>query len=248
MTTIEAASSGQIVKLDLKIGQKVTAGETVAVLDQSTLEQEMYLQADQAQDAASYEELHARTSQLSSAKEKFQREAFVVSPYSGEIISLRQRVGDIISAGTPLCDVRLDSRDKDWIAVMYVPALTGSKIKRGMTIQISPGAVDSSLYGSLVGRVTAMSDYPVTSERVVYWTGNREFASWVVQKCGGAIMEVVVELIHDENTPSGYLWTTINGSDENISAGMTCTAMAIVKREAPLVKAFDKLSQWVRSD
>lgn len=248
VANISPTSGGRITEFKVRKGQRVSKGDVVAVIDQMTLEQEMYLQAEEAQDSSSHEDFHTRASQLASKKEQFRHEAEVVSPCDGTIINRRMRTGDIVAAGEPICDVRIEEGNEEIFAMLYVPALTGGKIKRGMTIQVSPGAIDSSLYGSLVGNVTEISDYPVTSQRVSLWTGNDEFAKWVVQKCGGAIMEVRVELIHDDKTPSGYLWTTINGSDEKINAGMTCTATAIVKREAPLVKAFDKLSQWLRSD
>ena len=93
-----------------------------------------------------------------------------------------------------------------------------------------------------------ISDYPVTSDRVAFWTGNKEFASWVVQKCGGAVMEVRVELTRDPDTKSGYLWTTLAGPNETIQKGMTCTATAIVDRKSPAAYAFDKLGQWLRTD
>ena len=245
---ISPTSGGRIVEMKFRIGQHVSKGDVVAVIDQASLEQEMYLQAEEAQDAASHEDFHSRASQLASTKEQFRHEAEVVSSFNGTIIGQRQRAGDVVSAGAPIYDVRIEEGNQEIFALIYVPALTGNKIKDGTTIQVSPGAIDSSLYGSLVGNVVSISAYPVTSKQISFRTGNEEFASWIVQKCGGAVMEVHVELIHDDKTPSGYLWTTLNGSDEKISAGMTCTATAIVKREAPLVKAFDRLSQWLRSD
>ncbi len=246
--SIAPTSSGRILEMKAEEGQYVSEGEAVAILEQSSLEQELYLQADQAQNSSSHEDMRSRVSQLASAKEKYESEAKVISPYTGTILIQRQHEGDIVSAGTPLYDIRIETGSEDLTAVVYVPALKGSKVKPGMTIQIAPGAVDSSLYGSLVGSVLSVSEYPVASDRVAYWTGNQEFAKWIVQKCGGAVMEVQVELIHDEETPSGYLWTTILGPDEHIRAGMACTSTAIVKREAPIVKAFNKLSQWIRSD
>ena len=245
---IAPTSGGRILEMKAGKGQHIVAGESVAVMEQPDLKQEMYLQADQAQNTLSHEDMRNRTSQLASAKEKYQSEANVISPYTGTNLERRQREGDGVSSGTPLYDIRIETGNEDLIALVYVPVLTGSKIKPGMTIQVAPGAVDSSLYGSLVGNVLNVSEYPVPSDRVAYWTGNEEFAKWVVQKCGGAVMEVRVELIYDEETPSGYLWTTILGPDEQIRAGMVCTSTAIVKREAPIVKAFDKLSQWIRSD
>lgn len=248
VANIAPISSGRVLSMNVKIGDHVSKDDVVAVLDQSELEQQMFLQADQAHDAGSHVDMRSRAAKLAEAKEEYQREAYVKSPYSGIITGQRLREGDIVQAGTALYDVRPESGSEDLMAVIYVSALTGDKIKQGMTIQISPGAIDSSLYGSLVGTVMSVSEYPVTSERIVYWTGNKEFANWVVQSCGGAIMEVRVALTRDEGTPSGYLWTTILGSEEKIKSGMTCTSTAIVKRQAPLVKAFDKLSQWIRSD
>lgn len=248
VANIAPTSGGRILQMMARPGQHVTRGESVAIIDQGALKQRMYLEADQAQEVKSHEDMRARTSELASAKEDYQREAYVVSPYTGTILGQRRREGDVVTAGASIYDVRIEEGNEDLVAILYVPALTGGKVKPGMIIQVSPGAVDSSLYGSLVGKVISVSDYPVTTEHIAYWTGNKEFASWVVKQCGGTVMEIRVDLIHDEETPSGYLWTTILGPEEHIRAGMTCTATAIVKREAPIVKAFDKLSQWIRSD
>ena len=248
VTNIAPVSSGRILSMNVKIGDHVSKGDVIAVIDQSELQQQMFLQADQAQDAGSHVDMRSRAAKLAETKEEYQRETYVKSPFSGIITGQRLREGEIVQSGTTLYDIRPESGNEELMAIVYVSALTGNKIKEGMTIQISPGAVDSSLYGSFVGTVTNVSEYPVTSDRIVYWTGNKEFASWVVQSCGGAIMEVRVALTRDEETPSGYLWTTVMGSEEAIKSGMTCTATAIVKRQAPLVKAFDKLSQWIRSD
>ena len=84
--------------------------------------------------------------------------------------------------------------------------------------------------------------------RLILVHGNKEFANWIVQKCGGAIMEVRVELTRDNDTKSGYLWTTLLGPKEDIQEGMTCTATAIVDRKSPAAYAFDKLGQWLRTD
>lgn len=245
---IAPTSGGRIIAMNFKSGDRVKKGDIVAVIEQSDLEQNLYFQVEQAQEALSNADMDNKTAQLSSIKEQLHRDSNIVSPYDGVVINGRMRVGDIVQAGSTLYDIRLDQSRNDMLAVVYVPVLEGNKIKQGMTIQVSPGAIDSAEYGSLVGRVIDVSDYPVTSERIVYWTGNKEFASWVIQKNGGTVMEVLVELIKDNDTKSGYLWTSILGPDERIRPGMSCTANAVVKRQAPIVKAFDKLSQWVRSD
>ncbi len=248
VANIAPTSGGRVMELSKEPGDIVAKGDVVAVIEQSELEQQVYLNAEQAHTATSYEDMRSRTAQLASAKEKFHHQAQVISPYDGKVVARRVRPGEIVQAGAALYDVVVQEKNQDIFAIIFVPALTGNKIKPGTTLQVSPGAIDSSLYGSLVGTVIEISTYPVNSDRVAYWTGNREFSNWIVQKNGGAVMEVRVELTRDNSTKSGYLWTTMEGPDETLTEGMTCTAIAIVDRKAPLVYAFDKLKQWIRSD
>jgi biotin carboxyl carrier protein len=247
VTNIAPVSGGRILEMRNKVGDTVKKGDVVAVIEQTELEQQVYLNAEQAVTASSYEDMRSRTAQLASAKEELQHQGQVISPFDGVITSQRMREGQIVQSGAAIYDVDV-TESQDMISVIFVPALTGNKLKPGSMIQISPGAIDSSLYGSLVGKVIELSAYPVTSDRVVYWTGNKEFANWIIQKCGGAIMEVRVELTRDNNTKSGYLWTTLFGPNENVQEGMTCTATAIVDRKSPFAYAFDKMGQWLRTD
>ena len=138
IANITPISSGRILSMNVKIGDHVSKDDVVAVLDQSELEQQMFLQADQAHDAGSHIDMRSRAAKLAEAKEEYQREAYVKSPYSGIITGQRMREGDIVQAGTALYDVRPESGSEDLMAMIYVSALTGDKIKKGMTIQISP--------------------------------------------------------------------------------------------------------------
>ena len=247
VVSLAPISGGRIKEMRYKSGEQVSKGDVVAIIDQTELEQKIYLSAEQARLATNQDDMRTRTAELASVKEQFNHEAQVISPYRGTIMSRRLREGEIVQAGAPLYDIDVWESD-DLISIVFVPALTGHKIKPGMTLQVAPGAIDSSLYGSLVGTVLSVSDYPVTSDRVAYWTGNKEFAKWVVQKCGGAVMEVRVELTRDDDTKSGYLWTTLNGPDEEVKEGMVCAATAIVDQKSPAAYAFDKLGQWLRTD
>lgn len=247
VANISPISSGRIVEMRLRPGDEVAEGDVVALVEQSDLEQQIYMTAEQARTSNSVEDMRAHTAQLASAKEQHHYKAQVVSPYNGTINSQRFREGDMVAAGTPIYDVDIKVSD-DISGIIFVSALTGHKIKPGMTIQVAPGAIDSSLYGSLVGTVREVSQYPVTSDRITYWTGNKEFAQMILQKCGGSVMEVKVELTRDEDTKTGYLWTTLAGPQEEIHEGMACTANAIVDRKSPVAYAFDKMGQWLRTD
>lgn len=249
-TNITPLAGGRILSMEVAEGDYVTKGQRVATLEQTQMEQQLYLEAMQAKNADSQADMRTRTAQLASTRELLHESSEVLSPYDGIVTSQRHRVGDIVATGVPLYDLCVDGGENELMAVLYVPALMGDKVRPGTVVQVSPGAVDASLYGALVGRVTRVSEFPVSSDRIVYWTGNEELASWIVKQAGGAVMEVQVALIRDDTTSSGYLWTTLAGPEDTvvIKQGMTCTATAIVNREAPLVKAFNKLGQWLRSD
>ena len=86
--------------------------------------------------------MRARTAQLASSKEELQHQGQVISPYDGVVTSQRMREGQIVQSGAPIYDVDV-TEAHDMVGIVFVPALTGNKLKPGSVIQISPGAIDS---------------------------------------------------------------------------------------------------------
>lgn len=245
---ITSLNGGRIAKMNFSDGAVVHKGDVVAILEQPEMRQQLFYQLDRARDASGAKEGRDDLASLASLKEGIYSAENVVSPLDGVIRTQQCQEGDIVKPGTVLYDIELDTGMDDLVGVIFVPALQAEKIKEGMTIQLSPGAVDESEYGSLVARVNYVSEAPVSRERIIYWVGNNEFASMVLQQSGGSVCEVRAELVQDESTYSGYLWTSINGPQEKMKAGMVCTGSAIVNRKAPVVKAFSRLANWLRSD
>ena len=245
---IAPTSGGRVQEMYLRYGDVIRAGDIVAVIEQPGIERSLYQQLEQLDTAQNSSDFESRVAQLMTLKEQLHRDSQITSPYNAVVTEVKKRTGDVVQAGEALYAVKVEEKRGDMLACVYVPALEGGRIKEGMRIQVSPGSVDASTYGSLLGRVLSVSEYPVTKESIVYRTGNPELAAWIQQRNGGAVLEVIVELIKDEETASGYLWTSLLGPDETVRLGTVCTANAIVKREAPVVKAFQKLSQWLRSD
>lgn len=138
------------------------------------------------------------------------------------------------SRAAKLAETKEEYQRETYVKSPFSGIITGQRLREGEIVQAG-----TTLYDI---RPESGNEELMAIVYVSALTGNKEFASWVVQSCGGAIMEVRVALTRDEGTPSGYLWTTVMRAEEIIKSGMTCTATAIVKRQAPLVKAFDKLS------
>ena len=77
--------------------------------------------------------------------------------------------------------------------------------------------------------------------------GNEQLAQWIVSAQQSAVMEVAFDLVKDENSKSGYLWTSQVGEHKPVTAGSFCTGSIIIERKPPIEKVFHKLSQWLRN-
>ena len=60
-------------------------------------------------------------------------------------------------------------------------------------------------------------------------------------------MEVKFDLVKDESSESGYLWTSVVGRHRPVTAGSFCTGSVVIEREPPIEKVFYKISQWLRN-
>ena len=248
MVNIAPSTSGRVLELRPKVGDSVQKNQVVAVIEQYSTEQDIARLKADLNNTTSHVDMASKVAQLNSLTDKLIRDGQVMSPANGTVAEIKVNPGDVISAGTPLFSVRLSPEQQEIKVLLYVPALDGKKVQSGMTVQISTGTTNTNDHGYLIGRVSRVSEYPVSAEAVTRWSGSKDATNWILQRIGGAAMEVHIDLIKDPDTVSGYLWSSISGSPERLSAGTACTGNIVVKRQAPIVKAFQRLNQWLRSD
>ncbi len=172
---------------------------------------------------------------------------YIYSSYDGLVDEILVEEGSTVGSGHPICTLRLIGGRKDLKGVLYVPVEKGKRIKPGMTIQLAPNGVDVSQSGSLLGTVRTISQYPVTTQAMQKRLGNEQLAQWIVSAEQSAVMEVTFDLVKDESSESGYLWTSSVGTHKPITAGSFCRGSIIIERKPPIEKVFHKLSQWLRN-
>lgn len=156
------------------------------------------------------------------------------SDYSGVVNKIFVRVGQFVQAGTPICSIRLTEGREDLTGVFYIPLDKGKHVEIGQTIQFAPNGVDVSLSGSLIGVVRSISQYPVTLQSVENEVGN---AQMIMAFGNNAVMEIKFDLVKDENSESGYLWTSFVGEHKKISAGSFCTGSIIIDIGVPILSS-----------
>ena len=118
----------------------------------------------------------------------------------------------------------------------------GKKLHPGLEMRISPANVERPRFGSIVGKVTSVSVFPMTSEGVLNIVGNSKLAQTLLDE-GGAIM-VEAKLEKDPTNPTGFKWTS-KSPDIPMTAGTTTTCRVTVDKRSPISFILPLLREWV---
>lgn len=246
VANIVHGTSGKLEKILVYPGERVKKNDIIAHVEQPILESEIMASRQKLGLSTNFYEVMTNLSEFDPLLIKYDIERFVYSPTDGIVADVPTNPGDMVTAGqTVVCSIRQDRGRENVAAVLYVPAYEGKRVKTGMIACITPSGVDTSQTGSLMGIVRSVSLYRAGLVRVI---GNDDLSGWILEKVGGAVMEVRIDLIRDAESPSGYLWSSVVGSPPEITPGGVCTADIVVESQAPLAKAFCKLSQWLRTE
>ena len=161
----------------------------------------------------------------------------VLSPYDGRVLELMLDSGNLVAPGSRI--LTLETLEAPVDAMVYIPAQEGKKVRPGMRARISPTTVRVEEYGYIIGTVKSVADFPATPEGLARTLRNAN----LVETLGrSAPIEVVVELITDEKTESGYQWSSSHGPPVPVYTGTLCSASVEVaaKRPAEYVLPFLK--------
>jgi HlyD family secretion protein len=123
------------------------------------------------------------------------------------------------------------AEDPLWV-VVFMDATAAKRVVPGMEIRVSPDSVERARYGSVIGSVTEVSDYPVTPLQADALLANASLAETFAHD-GRAVM-LIARLAPDPSTPTGYRWTTSGGPDAPLTAGTTVSATVTVERRRPI--------------
>jgi HlyD family secretion protein len=121
---------------------------------------------------------------------------------------------------------------EDLVAVLFVPASAGKRVRAGMPVRVSPSTVKREEYGSMLGTVTAAAAFPATQRGMTKLLGNDALVTKLME--AGPLIQVDVALQQDPSTPTGYRWSSSRGPTLEISSGTLATGDVIVKEDRPI--------------
>lgn len=160
------------------------------------------------------------------------------APAAGIVSSVYVKMGDYLSKQTTLADIVSLSDALE--VIVYISAEKGKKVRPGMEAKIYPSHLNALQYGGLIGKVTYVSDLPVSMKSLMTSLENAQLAENFFLK--GPVVEAKIALIKSDKTFSGYRWTTSNGPDEKLSIGSIADVWIITKKQSPIQLLFPALN------
>ncbi|RKS95399.1 HlyD family secretion protein [Flavobacterium limicola] len=175
--------------------------------------------------------------------ERYDNQRNIKSPYSGEVVEVLTDAGIVVSIGSPLFKLKntIKTKQSQLRGILYIPSKDGKKIKKGMEALIVPSTVQPEEYGFIKGKVTYVSDFPITQQGMLTSVKNDQLTKQLL--VGGPLFEVYVDFEKDPVSYSGYKWTSAKGPDIFLKEGTSCLGKITIKREPPVtlvVPAFKK--------
>jgi HlyD family secretion protein len=166
----------------------------------------------------------------------------ILSKYNGRVLELAIVPGQSLEQGARLGTIEAQDSANQLTSVVFFPVSEGKKIRKGMTLQITPSTVKRERFGGIVGTVTNISAFPVTKEGAASVVGGAELLQSL--KSQEPQLQVFAELQTDPTTPSGFRWSSSQGPQMPVTSGTTASIRATVEEQAPITFVFPILRSW----
>ncbi len=153
----------------------------------------------------------------------------VIAPKSGRIVEVMTSPGTLIQKGAFL--MTYFSEKQSLNAIAFIPSV-GNQAKPGMAAEVSPRTIKKEEYGYLKGQVYYVSEFPAREQMIFELTRNNILDQELTS--GGAPYILRISLEADPNNFSGYRWSSSDGPQQKIKAGMMCDVRVIVKKRRPI--------------
>lgn len=176
--------------------------------------------------------------------ERYDIQTNIRSAYNGQVVEVLTDAGVMVGQGSPLFKLKNQAliTDNKLRGVLYIPSQDGKKIKVGMEALVVPSTVQPQEYGFMKGKVTYVSDFPITQKGMMTSVKNDQLVQGLLAM--GAPFEVYVEFEKDTTSHSGFRWTSAKGPQVLINEGTSCMGKITVKTEHPVAIVVPALKKF----
>jgi len=148
-----------------------------------------------------------------------------------------------VAPGRPILSI--ETAGKELELMLFIPPAQGKKVAPGMEVRIEPATIKKEEFGTLIGHVLDISEFPISPEGMQAQLGNAELVKLLSAQ--GAPYAARVGLVKDEDTASysGYAWSAGGGPPLALSAGTTASAEVTVRTQAPVTLVLPLLRERI---
>jgi HlyD family secretion protein len=208
--------------------QRVTeARNEIQRIDGLKRESETQRELDRLASQFKVNEARRQMDQLASTLE---RDSNLTSPIDGRVIEIKVSSGGVLAAGTPVAAI--ETEGKSLQAIVYIPADRGKNVQPGMEVRIEPSTVKREEFGTMIGKVSTVSGFPVTPEGMAAVLHNEALAKRFSRE--GAPYAIVVQLERDRAAVSGYRWSSGPGPPIRLTTGTLARAEVTTRQQPPI--------------
>jgi HlyD family secretion protein len=158
------------------------------------------------------------------------RNSEVLSPITGRVLEIKTSTGSVLAVGTPV--VLIEDEGTKLEAVVYIPADQGKSVKPGFQVRLAPTTVKREEFGTMIGTVSNVSEFPVTPQGMTAVLHNDQLVKLFSKD--GAPYAVSVLLEQDASTPSGYRWAVGQGPQVHLTSGTLAQAEITTRNRRPI--------------
>jgi HlyD family secretion protein len=126
-------------------------------------------------------------------------------------------------------------------AVAFVPQ--GSRIRPGMTAQMSPEGITWEEYGYMLGEVETVNQGPANPDEMTRLLRNQTLIQQFTAP--GGVYEVRVKPLRDPATPSGFKWTSRQGPALKFESGTLLRVQIPVSEKRPITLVIPTVRKWL---
>jgi HlyD family secretion protein len=158
------------------------------------------------------------------------RNTEIASPIEGRVIEVKVSTGSVLAVGTSVIGIRTENTSLE--ALVYIPADRGKSVKPGMEVRLEPSTVKREEFGTLVGTVLSISEFPITPQGMLAELRNDSLVTRFSRD--GAPYAAVVQLQQDQSTPTGYRWAVGTGPQLRLTSGTLTRAEITTRNRHPI--------------
>lgn len=175
--------------------------------------------------------IHAEE-ELDSIKDRLDLASRVISPKRGRVNEIFKAPGAFLRLGEAIVNLETYSPDDNFYVSSYFSPDQGKRIKPGMTMLVAPSVARREEFGVVIGEVVSVSAFPASPRGMMHILENEKLVELLSKN--GPPIKVRAKLVKDDDSISGFKWSSGKGAPIKLQSGTMCQAEVVVEEQHPI--------------